>query len=84
MVYYLAMVILFAILGLSIGSVDHPTFQAVGWILVVVAICLVPVVVLFISQLVAGCKAFNQAQELPGGPLHTQTGTTAIQLAQRQ
>ena len=77
-VYYVLMVIIFAILGLAFGSVDHPTFEAVGWVLIVAAICMVPVVILFISQIIAGCKAFSQAEELPGGPKHAQTGNNAI------
>ena len=75
LIYYLAMLIIFALLGLAIGGVNnHPAFQAARAILIIVAACFIPIVILFISQIVAGCKAFTQAEELPGGPRSYKAG----------
>jgi len=82
--YYLSMVVLFAFMGFAIGQVDHPAFKGAKAVLIIVAACLTPIVVLFTSQIIAGCKAFTQAHELPGGPRsHVAYGETGLKVSKK-
>lgn len=81
--YYILMAMIFTIMGIGIGTVENPLFKLARMFFAIIAVCFIPMIILFISQIKAGCKALKQVEELPGGPRHTQTGGTLVQVTRR-
>jgi hypothetical protein len=54
-------------LGFNIGGINHPAFTAAGTIFIFVGLIFLPIVLVFVSQLVAGCPALKQCEDLRGG-----------------
>ena len=57
--FYSLIIVVFFYIGLALGTVEHPTFKAVSTVFIVAACILITVLLLLISQMVAGCKALR-------------------------
>jgi hypothetical protein len=54
-------------IGLNIGKVNHAAFKAAGTLFIFLGILVLPVFLIFLSQIVAGFGVLKQCEQLRGG-----------------